>query len=122
MFDINKTIMRCLTKNLAMFGLGLYIYAGEDLPEVSEDKPEEKPEKQTEKQEQPKKPEKKAEKQELTEEDKDARNRLVTLCKLNNYDIVKVSKRFGLDNTSKAEDFTRAADLIEAEINNSQEG
>jgi len=34
MFDINKTIMRCLTKNLAMFGLGLYIYAGEDLPET----------------------------------------------------------------------------------------
>jgi len=34
MFDINKTIMRCLVKNIAMFGLGLYIYAGEDLPEV----------------------------------------------------------------------------------------
>tara|TARA_R110002050_G_scaffold204183_1_gene339387 strand:- start:410 stop:979 length:570 start_codon:yes stop_codon:yes gene_type:complete len=34
MFDINKTIMRCLVKNLAMFGLGLYIYAGEDLPEA----------------------------------------------------------------------------------------
>lgn len=33
MFDINKTIMRCLTKNISMFGLGLYIYAGEDLPE-----------------------------------------------------------------------------------------
>lgn len=33
MFDVNKTIMRCLTKNLAMFGLGLYIYSGEDLPE-----------------------------------------------------------------------------------------
>lgn len=33
MFDINKTIMRCFAKNLAMFGLGLYIYAGEDLPE-----------------------------------------------------------------------------------------
>lgn len=32
MFDINKTIMRCLTKNLAMHGLGIYIYAGEDLP------------------------------------------------------------------------------------------
>lgn len=32
MFDINKTIMRCLTKNLAMFGIGLYIYSGEDLP------------------------------------------------------------------------------------------
>lgn len=36
MFDINKAIMRCLTKNLAMFGLGLYIYAGEDLPEIEE--------------------------------------------------------------------------------------
>lgn len=36
MFDINKTIMRCLTKNLAMFGLGLYVYAGEDLPEDAE--------------------------------------------------------------------------------------
>ncbi|MGB3465494.1 MAG: DUF1071 domain-containing protein, partial [Cyclobacteriaceae bacterium] len=33
MFDVNKSVMRCLTKNLAMFGLGLYIYAGEDLPE-----------------------------------------------------------------------------------------
>ena len=29
--------MRCLTKNLAMFGLGLYIYAGEDLPENVEE-------------------------------------------------------------------------------------
>ena len=37
MFDINKSIMRCLTKNLAMFGLGLYIYAGEDLPESIDD-------------------------------------------------------------------------------------
>lgn len=32
MTDINKAIMRCLTKNIAMFGLGLYIYKGEDLP------------------------------------------------------------------------------------------
>lgn len=35
-FDINKAVMRCLTKNLAMFGLGLYIYSGEDLPEEVE--------------------------------------------------------------------------------------
>ena len=33
MFDINKTIMRCLVKNIAMFGLGIYIYAGEDYPD-----------------------------------------------------------------------------------------
>jgi len=36
MFDINKAVMRCLVKNLAMFGLGLYIYAGEDLPDVEQ--------------------------------------------------------------------------------------
>lgn len=37
MFDVNTAIMRCLTKNLAMFGLGMYIYAGEDLPQESEE-------------------------------------------------------------------------------------
>lgn len=36
MFDINTTIMRCLTKNLAMFGLGLKIYQGEDIPRNTE--------------------------------------------------------------------------------------
>ena len=38
MFDINTAIMRCMTKNLALFGLGHYIYAGEDLPTYSDDK------------------------------------------------------------------------------------
>ena len=38
-FDINKTMMRCLVKNLAMFGLGIYIYAGEDLPEAETSAP-----------------------------------------------------------------------------------
>ena len=33
MFDINTAIMRCLVKNMGMFGLGLYIYAGEDVPD-----------------------------------------------------------------------------------------
>ena len=32
-FDVNTSIMRCLVKAIAMHGLGLYIYAGEDLPE-----------------------------------------------------------------------------------------
>lgn len=31
-FQVNTAIMRCMTKTLALFGLGLYIYAGEDLP------------------------------------------------------------------------------------------
>jgi hypothetical protein len=30
--DINKSKMRCLVKNLALFGLGINVYAGEDLP------------------------------------------------------------------------------------------
>lgn len=34
MYDLNKAIMRCLAKNLAMFGLGLYIYNKDDLPEA----------------------------------------------------------------------------------------
>jgi hypothetical protein len=31
-FQVNTAIMRCLAKAIAMHGLGLYIYAGEDLP------------------------------------------------------------------------------------------
>ena len=36
-FDVNKTIQRSLTKAVARHGLGLYIYAGEDLPEADKD-------------------------------------------------------------------------------------
>lgn len=36
-FEINKTMMRCLVKAIAVHGLGLYIYAGEDLPEEEKD-------------------------------------------------------------------------------------
>jgi len=39
-FDVNKAIQRSLTKAVARHGLGLYIYAGEDLPEGEEIKPE----------------------------------------------------------------------------------
>lgn len=34
-FDVNKAIQRSLTKAVARHGLGLYVYAGEDLPEES---------------------------------------------------------------------------------------
>jgi len=37
--QINNSIKRCLVKCFALFGLGLYIYRGEDLPE--DDKPQE---------------------------------------------------------------------------------
>lgn len=41
-FDVNKAIQRSLTKACARHGLGLYIYAGEDLPEEEQKTPAEK--------------------------------------------------------------------------------
>ena len=41
-FQVNTAKMRCLTKCLGMWGLGHYIYSGEDLPQGAEAK-EEKP-------------------------------------------------------------------------------
>lgn len=40
--SVNKTIQRCLTKAIARHGLGLYIYAGEDLPEQEQKEQESK--------------------------------------------------------------------------------
>ena len=52
-FDVNKAIQRSLTKAVARHGLGLYIYAGEDLPETETETKKQatkKPELATEKQ------------------------------------------------------------------------
>jgi hypothetical protein len=38
-FAVNTSMQRCLAKAIALHGLGLYIYAGEDLPEIEEEKP-----------------------------------------------------------------------------------
>lgn len=43
-FDINTSIQRCLVKAIALHGLGLYIYAGEDLPQpVNQDAANDQP-------------------------------------------------------------------------------
>lgn len=39
-FDVNKAIQRSLTKAAARHGLGLYIYAGEDLPDTMDNREE----------------------------------------------------------------------------------
>tara|TARA_R110002126_G_C10389047_1_gene494877 strand:- start:483 stop:1043 length:561 start_codon:yes stop_codon:yes gene_type:complete len=44
MMDVNKAIQRCTVKAIALHGLGLYIYAGEDLPEEPTKEPEQEPE------------------------------------------------------------------------------
>lgn len=36
-FDVNTSIQRCLVKAIALHGLGLYIYAGEDVPQGEQD-------------------------------------------------------------------------------------
>jgi hypothetical protein len=38
-FDLNTSLQRCLVKAIALHGLGLYIYAGEDLPTPADDQP-----------------------------------------------------------------------------------
>lgn len=35
-FDVNTAMQRCLTKAIALHGIGLYIYRGEDLPTIDE--------------------------------------------------------------------------------------
>lgn len=69
-FQVNTAIMRCLTKCLAMFGLGLNVYAGEDLP-LDLEQTKEEPKKEE------KKAEKKEEKPKTSEDDKE---RLVLLA------------------------------------------
>lgn len=49
MADINRSIMRCLTKCLGMHGLGLYLYQREDLPSVEQAQPAQQPVKPIEK-------------------------------------------------------------------------
>jgi hypothetical protein len=46
-FQINTSIQRCLVKAISLHGLGLYIYAGEDLPDGAE-QAEEAPQQQSE--------------------------------------------------------------------------
>ena len=71
--DVSDSKMRCLVKCLAMFGLGHYIYAGEDLPPGNEEEQPEAPKQEAKKPEakkpEAKKPEPKAEAPAWSEED-----------------------------------------------------
>ena len=119
MFDVNKTIMRCLTKNLAMFGLGLYIYAGEDLPETEDEKVEAPVAKTTTKKVAPTPkasapvakatpaPVAKTEapKQTTAVERFPTRNAVIKICKKYEIPLQTVCEMFGLNRQSKDEDF-----------------
>ncbi len=100
-FDVNKAIQRSLTKAVARHGLGLYIYAGEDLPE------------DTVKAETPKEP--KASKTAAKDPVADARaayQELIVYCKENNHDIKEVAKVYSLNSKSTAQDFKTALNRL----------
>lgn len=101
MFDVNKTIMRCLVKNIAMFGLGMYIYSGEDLPEQIEEEVQE----ETKKTKTTKKEPLKA----------DYRMMMINYCKENNLDVNTIAKKYKLNSKSTDEDFKKAYDEITKE-------
>ena len=88
MFDINTTIMRCLVKNIGVFGLGLYIYAGEDLPESEQEKEEPKQETNQES--------KKESKQQIPNEIKLAMDEFRKYCEFNNLNANEEWKKAGL--------------------------
>jgi hypothetical protein len=115
MFDVNKTIMRCLTKNLAMFGLGLYIYAGEDLPEEPDEDVKEKDQKKPKAQPktQPKvQPVEQAQPNQTTDPERqrllNAANELVAFCKEHDIDIKDLCVKQGLTKQSTTEDYQMA--------------
>lgn len=98
-FDVNKAIQRALTKAIARHGLGLYIYAGEDLPETDETAKAEpapvtssKPKRSTK----------------ATGSSANVRQALVDYCKNNGLDIKKIAEKFKLNNSSTDEDFITA--------------
>lgn len=115
MFDVNKTIMRCLTKNLAMFGLGLYIYAGEDLPEDPDEdvkvKDQKKPKAQPKTQPKAQPVEQAQPNQTIDPERQkllNAANELVAFCKEHDIDIKDLCVKQGLTKQSTAEDYQMA--------------
>ena len=112
MFDVNKTIMRCLTKNLAMFGLGLYIYAGEDLPENTDEEISQKApaKKATSKKATSKKAEPAETPEQAHQRAKASYQALINYCQSEQHmhDLTVVAKMYKLHSKSPAEDFDNA--------------
>lgn len=102
MFDVNKTIMRCLVKNIAMFGLGMYIYSGEDLPEQIEEEVQEdaKTKKTT------------SNKKQDADMQVSYRMLMINYCKENNLDVNTIAKKYKLNSKSTDEDFKKAYDEV----------
>lgn len=94
-FDVNKAIQRSLTKALARHGLGLYIYAGEDLPEQEDGKPLKTPKKQI--------------KQEVN-----YRDLLVKCIKSKDMDFTEIAKEHKLNGKSTEAEFKKVYEILKA--------
>lgn len=107
MFDINKTIMRCLVKNIAVAsGIGLSLYAGEDLidqPEAEVTPKTAPAKKQTPQQYDPNVDQAKAVKKEV-----------IRLVEFYGIDLNVFCKEHCLNNASPIENFQAAIDFIHA--------
>ena len=102
-FEVNKAIQRSLTKAIARHGLGLYIYAGEDLPDESDGKAEVKRPVQKAKAAEPKETESKE-----TEPDVPARTELRKFLQEKKIDPQKVVGPCKLHKDSTPEEWARA--------------
>lgn len=108
-FDVNKTIQRSLTKAVARHGLGLYIYAGEDLPETDNKEPA--PAKTTTEAKQtataaPKKPNK-------------VREQFVNFCNENDVkgeEFNAICKMYKLNNAAPDENFKNALEYAKTQV------
>ena len=104
-FDVNKTIQRSLTKAVARHGLGLYIYAGEDLPETDNTPAPAKAPTETATPA-PKKPNK-------------VREDFVNFCKENDVkgeEFNTICKMFKLNNAAPDDSFNQALDYAKAQV------
>lgn len=98
-FDVNKAIQRSLTKAVARHGLGLYIYAGEDLPEAeAEESKTEEP------------------KEEKPKEAKTPRQRLIAKLHEKGIDITAYATEKGLDNKTTAVRFEELLEELNREV------
>ena len=105
-FDVNKTIQRSLTKAVARHGLGLYIYAGEDLPEETAKAAETVA---------PAAPETKAPAKPTTaKKPNPIRAELVELCKANpdKIDFQAICREYKLNNSAPDESFMQALNYV----------
>lgn len=114
-FDVNKTIQRSLTKAVARHGLGLYIYAGEDLPEETDGIQTPTPKAKPKKTESVKSEFVKAEPVPAPEQ-KTTRDILRELCKKNGIDTKTVIQVCGLNPNSTDEDYLNAIAYVKQNL------